>query len=259
MSEKPSNASEFEPKKEWGFSQLQTRVSDIYREHDLECQYGPSTMLAKLLGNAVTLKQVIRKTPDDFDSIDRSLTNIFIWAATFANEADMDLEKVLENKFGLGCPHCKQMPCSLAKGTPCEKPLLMEHQLPFIIPRSLEEWQSHLESMYPNNFTGNLNETLLKACNRVSDEIGELIGSSYRDIEKELKTVSFQDNMQPWESEIADAIAWSFAIANCLKRIRGTYSIEQSLRDKYDKGCPYCKSPKCVCPKAKTFIEELKR
>ncbi len=259
MLEQPRR-SETEPRKEWGFSELQQRVSAIYEKHDVECGYGPSTILAKLLGNAVTLKQVIRKTPEDFKSVDRSLTNVFIWTATFANVATMDLEQILEKKFGSGCPHCKQMPCLLAKNQKCEKPQDWKPSLPLNnTPRSLEQWQNHLESMYPNNFTGNLKEILIKASGRVTDEIGELIGSSYGDTEEELRAVSFQDDMKPWESEIADTIAWSFAIANCLKRIKGNYSMETSLREKYKEGCSYCKSPRCICPKAKTFIDELKK
>lgn len=251
---------ETETLKEWGFSELQQRVKDVYEEHDKECGYDPSTILAKLLGNATTLKQVTRKTPDDFSSIDRSLTNIFIWTATFADEANMDLGKILENKFGSGCPHCKQMPCLLAKGEECGKPLDWKPSPPSNNPpRSLDQWQNHLEVMYPNNFIGDLAEILKKASGRVADEIGELIGSSYRDIEEELRAVSFQDDMQPWESEIADVIAWSFAVASCLRQTNVNYSAEQSLKEKYKEGCPYCKSPKCICPKAKTFIEELKK
>lgn len=251
---------ETEPRKEWGFTQLQERVKDIYQEHDKECGYGAATTLAKLLGNAATLKQVIRKTPEDFKFVDRSLTNVFIWTVTFGNIADMDLEEIMDKKYGNGCPHCKQMPCLLAKGEKCEMPSDWKpnHQ-PTNSPRSLEGWQKQLEKMYPNNFVGDLNQILVKVSSRVADEISELIGSSYRDIEDELKIVSFQDGMQPWESEIADVLAWSFSVANCLKRMIGNYSVEKSLQDKYEKGCPYCKSPKCICPKAKTFIEELKK
>ncbi len=258
MIEKYLGEPEVEPRKEWGFSELQQRVRVIYEKHDLECGYGAATILAKTLGNAATLKQVIRKTPDDFNSIDRSLTNVFIWTSTFANVAKMDLQEILEGKFGSGCPHCKQMPCLLAKGEKCEKPQDWK-PLPSKNPRTLTQWQNHLEAMYPNNFKGDLGEALKKTSGRITDEIGELIVSSYRDIEEEIKTVSFQEGTNPWESEIADALAWSFALANCLKKIRATYSIENSLKEKYKEGCSYCKSPECICPKAKTFIDEAKK
>ncbi len=71
--------------------------------------------------------------------------------------------------------------------------------------------------------------------------------------------------MKPWESKITDILAWCFGMANCLDKIRNTggdyrgYSARASLDEKYKDGCPYCKRPKCICVKEKTFIEELKK
>lgn len=262
MGEKPSRT-EVEPKKEWGFSQLQQRVSDIYREHDLECGYGPSTMLAKLVGNASTLEHAV-KDPNNFFLIDRSLINVFIWTTTFANKAGISLQDVLAEKYGQGCPHCKQMPCLLTKGKEC-KPSEPFYERLIETPASLDEWQKHFAEMYGNNLKGGLNNFLRFSALKIISEIAELIGSSYRDTQKELSPVSFNDGMSPWESEIADILAWSFGLANCLDKIRCKgedyrgYSLGASLEKKYKNGCPYCKSPKCTCVKEKTFIEELKR
>jgi len=101
----------------------------------------------------------------------------------------------------------------------------------------------------------------LRFCsNKVLEEAGELIGSAYADIEKELKGVSFDSILtSSFKSEMADLIAWAMASANCLAVKNGQYSIEKSLKEKYKDGCPYCKSPTCVCSKAKTFIEELRK
>lgn len=254
---------EIEPRKEWGFSELQQRVKDIYEQHDVECGYGPDTMLAKLVGNASTLEHAVRD-PNSFLFIDRSLTNVFIWTATFANKAELNLQDILVEKFGRGCPHCKQMPCLLTKGKEC-KPTEPFYERLFEVPISLDQWQKHFAEMYSNNFEGNLNNFLKFSSDKIITEIGELIGSSYRDIQQELQSVSFNDDMKPWESEIADILAWSFAMVNCLDKMRSQggdckgYSLEVSLEKKYKNSCPYCKSPKCVCTKAETFIDELKK
>lgn len=253
---------EIEPAREWGFAQLQQRVTDIYREHDIECGYGPDTMLAKLVGNASTLEHVV-KDPSNFLLIDRCLTNVFIWTATFANKAGLDLQDILAEKFGQGCPHCKQMPCLLTKGKECKTSEPFYDRL-IETPISLNEWQKHFAEMYSNNFEGNLNNFLRFSASKIITEIGELIGSSYRDIQQELKSVSFNDDMKPWESEIADILAWCFAMANCLDKMRNQggdyrgYSLEVSLEEKYKNGYSYCNSPKCICVKEKIFIDNLR-
>lgn len=253
---------ETESSKEWGFSELQQRVRNIYQEHDIECGYGPDTMLAKLLGNSVTLKQVIRKTPQDFDSINRSITNVFIWAATVANASGVNMQEVMEKQFGHGCPHCGQMPCLLTQGGKCEKPTTenKSEKKDFQPPSSLNEWQKHFRTLYSNNFDlNNIQSSLRNASIRLTEETGELVASAYEDIEREIKLVSFQTDILPFEAEMADLLAWAMAVANSLDIELDGFSLEKSLKEKYESGCPYCKSPKCICPKAKTFMEELKK
>jgi len=114
---------EIEPQEKWGFGELQKRVREIYQEHDAQCDYGPDTILAKLMGNVVTLTHALRKTPNDFETINRSLANVFIWTSTLANVSNINIAQIMEEKFGEGCPHCKQMPCFLAQGKNA-KPLL---------------------------------------------------------------------------------------------------------------------------------------
>ncbi|MBF8250199.1 MAG: hypothetical protein HW400_800 [Candidatus Levybacteria bacterium] len=262
MVENGSKTPEFEPGKEWGFSELQLRVKNIYEQHDLECGYGPDTTLIKLSVSALALQKLLKKAdnPDAFPSINRNLTNVFIWTATFANIADLDLQSIMEKKFGQGCPHCKQMPCLLAKGEKCIAPLLSTENKDMIVPPSnLEEWQKHLAKMYSNNLQGDIAKALTITSSKLIEESIELSGSSYADLLRELNEGSFQNEMLPWESEIADVLAWAFAISNCLDVKNGSYSAEKSLKEKYKDSCPYCKSPKCICKKEKTFIEELKK
>lgn len=254
------DGTEVEPRERWGFSELQKRVANIYQEHDEECGYGPDTMLVKLSGNALALQKLLKRTPDNFASIDRNLTNVFIWTATFANAGKLDLQSIMEKKFGQGCPHCKQMPCLLSEGENCIPPQLPGPEKDKITPLSnLEEWQDHLKKMYSNNFQGDIAKALVFTSSKLIEESLELSGSSYSDILRELKEGSFQDEMLPWESEIADVLAWAFAISNFLDVKNGNYAAEKSIQAKYKEGCPYCKSPKCICAKAETFIAGLKK
>ena len=40
--------------------------------------------------------------------------DVLAWLATLANNAGVDLEAALQDKYGMGCPGCGQTPCSCA-------------------------------------------------------------------------------------------------------------------------------------------------
>ena len=40
--------------------------------------------------------------------------DVLAWLATLANGAGVDLNDAFQNKYGAGCPGCKQVPCTCA-------------------------------------------------------------------------------------------------------------------------------------------------
>lgn len=38
--------------------------------------------------------------------------DVLAWLATLANSAGIDLEAVVQRKYGSGCPGCRQVPCA---------------------------------------------------------------------------------------------------------------------------------------------------
>ena len=38
--------------------------------------------------------------------------DVLAWLATLANIAGIDLEQAVQNKYGTGCPDCRQIPCA---------------------------------------------------------------------------------------------------------------------------------------------------
>lgn len=256
---------ELEPPGEtWGFYELQTKVRDIYETHDKECGYGPDTMLIKLLGNAEVLKRIALKKPNDIKALDQALTNVFIWTATVANKAKTPIQTMLLEKYGNGCQRCRQIPCVMTHGQECQDSPNFLGTKPAKTPESLEEWQTHFAAIYPNNFLQGDMEALRFTTERVLDEVVELASSTYQDIEKELSLYSrhrnHEDKAFPWKGEIADILAWGFAIAEVLKHLTDNeYSLESSLSEKYLNGCHYCQQPQCICPREVTVIEELSK
>ena len=248
----------------WRFYELQTTTRDIYEAHDQECGYGPDTMLVKLLGNAEFLKKVARKNPENTDALDRALTNVFIWTATVANRAQTRLDYVLMEKYGDGCQRCKQIPCLIAQDKDCVDAENFLPTNPPPIPQSINEWQKHLASIYPNNFANGPLQALKFASERLQEEVSELISSTHRDVERELSPYSrYQNNEErtfPWKGEISDVLAWGLGVAEAIRRLTGEeYSLEDSLKEKYNDGCPYCHTAQCHCPREVTIIEELSR
>ncbi len=246
---------------EWGFIEFQGRIGQIYQEHDAACGYGPDTMFAKLIGNTVTLSKAVRKGAG-LPTIDRALTNVFVWTATLANEAHLPLFDVLLEKFLLGCPRCHKSPCNLAHDVPCI-PTDEPFDGQFSLDPSLNGWQEHFAQLYPNNFKGAPQDALKQCSSRLFEEAGELLSSTHADIERDQTALSHHDLANdkrfPWRGEFADTLAWSFAVAEALKRLKGDYKIGTSLKEKYFFGCPYCKQSPCRCLREVTVIEELSK
>lgn len=114
-----------------------------YKEHDKVNEYGPDTMFAKLIGNAVTLSKAARKEPLDIPALDRALTNVVVWTTSIANTAYLPLLDVMAEKYLLGCPRYHNMPCNLAHDIPCERSdTLPKGGLTFR--STLDGWQEHM-------------------------------------------------------------------------------------------------------------------
>jgi NTP pyrophosphatase (non-canonical NTP hydrolase) len=45
--------------------------------------------------------------------------DVLAWLATLANNVGVDLDAAVQNKYGAGCPGCRQTPCTCAQA---EKP-----------------------------------------------------------------------------------------------------------------------------------------
>ncbi len=53
------------------------------------------------------------KNPD----LGAEFADVLAWLATLANIAGVDLQTVVEAKYGAGCPYCQTIPCSCPPAT----------------------------------------------------------------------------------------------------------------------------------------------
>ncbi len=247
----------------WNFETLQQRVSEIYEAHDERYKYGAPMMLARITGNVHHLKEAIKKEPDNHLLLEKSLTNVVIWTLTLANYVYLDVQDPLTEKFGSGCPRCHQIPCTLASEGVCIKnPDAPWGNAGGKKPQTIEDWQTHLTQLYPNNYWGEPQEILAKTASRLGDEVEELIASNDLSLIDDDNRMSHHDiplDQQPaWKGEFADVLAWSMAVAEALNRkTGGNFSLEKSLHENYKNGCPFCNRPHCVCPKDASIFEEI--
>ncbi len=132
------------------------------------------------------------------------------------------------------CGYCGQLPCVCAVDS---RPV---HQPGDCSPAqrrwSLSEWQVHLNDMYGE---ANRKAGVRQTINRLFEEVAEvgLILNHADGFNEPLDTVRRKIAL-----ETTDVVAWIFAAANVLE-----VDVEAAVRSVYERGCPICHSPTCVC------------
>ncbi|MEM6691257.1 MAG: MazG nucleotide pyrophosphohydrolase domain-containing protein [Planctomycetota bacterium] len=56
---------------------------------------------------------------DDRENLYEEFADVIAWLTTIANVAEVDLDRALKDKYGSGCPGCKNLACTCPDG---EKP-----------------------------------------------------------------------------------------------------------------------------------------
>ncbi len=52
------------------------------------------------------------------ESLREEFADVFAWLATLASIADIDLEEAVAERYGQGCPKCREIPCTCPRGAP---------------------------------------------------------------------------------------------------------------------------------------------
>lgn len=131
------------------------------------------------------------------------------------------------------CSYCQSFPCECHEKRPdAIIGSASEEQLIW----SLGQWQKHLNALYGERNKLKGRENIL---NRLFKEIGELLS---------LQMMIPNTNLTPAEVEkefaleLADALAWTIALANCLEM-----DIERAVLNRYGRGCWRCYQDSCIC------------
>jgi hypothetical protein len=246
----------------WGFEILQSRIEDIYSEHNRQVGYDDKDMSLKVVRHAGLLFQAGREDHPDAEVLDTALVKTFSWLTTYANETDISLQEVLEEKYGQGCPRCHNLPCRLSVGEQCvQSDIVFEREIE--TPETISGWKEHLAKIYPNNFINvSTTQALRNVTDRLLKEAVELVTSTDPEVQEPQNQFSQfhsdEDKTSPWRGEFADVLAWGLAVAQVIERVKPGYSFAKSIENQFENGCPFCQSPRCICDKKDTLNDRIR-
>lgn len=96
-----------EPDQEVSFQQFQQLIHKMYFEKD--AARGIEGTFMWLMEEVGELSAALRG--NDKKNLEEEFADVLAWLATIANVAEIDLGKVIEDKYGSGCPGCRKFVC----------------------------------------------------------------------------------------------------------------------------------------------------
>lgn len=148
---------------------------------------------------------------------------------------DLPFTEVLCQKYPVThCSYCRQAPCACPERRPAAS--LPETVEPLQLSWTLGQWQQHLGTLYGDR---NRQRGLENVLNRLSREISELLSLQMK---IPYLTLSLEDIEREFALELADALAWTVAVANIL-----SLDLEDAVLERFGSGCWNCRKIPCVC------------
>lgn len=182
------------------------------------------------------LQEAIRKDTDDQIrrvALARVVSRIFCVAEHFRT---LPLIEVMARKYPAHCSYCRATPCQCTEHRP--HPTLEatppEPQLHW----TLRMWCTHLDQLYGAR---NQRKSIENVLNRLFKEISELQSLSMR-IRNTATPLSLEAIEEEYALELADALAWTIAVANLLG-----VDLEGAVLDRFGNGCWNCHRDPCMC------------
>jgi NTP pyrophosphatase (non-canonical NTP hydrolase) len=99
----------------WTLARLQQVIAETYGAKDAE--RGVEGTFMWLMEETGELAAALRGGSKEQQA--EEFADVLAWLATIANVAGIDLDAVVQAKYGAGCPGCGRSPCTCAKA---EKP-----------------------------------------------------------------------------------------------------------------------------------------
>lgn len=175
----------------------------------------------------------------------RVVSRIFCIAENFIN---LPFVKAMARKYPLGhCSYCQKWPCQCPERRPEVLIRSSAHNEQMLW--SLKEWCLHFDRLYGER---NRTKGIENILNRLFKEVSELLTLqmsashnlpvSQNVTEPQRIKSSLHQIVEEFAFELADALAWTIAVANLLR-----IDLEKAVLDRYGDGCWCCKKKPCDC------------
>ncbi|HHI79309.1 MAG TPA: nucleotide pyrophosphohydrolase [Planctomycetes bacterium] len=92
---------------DYGIKAFQARIEAIYLERDSKRGLQGSTLW--FLEEVGELIRALRR--GERENLEEEFADVFAWLASLASIQGVDLASVVREKYGEGCPRCKETPC----------------------------------------------------------------------------------------------------------------------------------------------------
>jgi NTP pyrophosphatase (non-canonical NTP hydrolase) len=165
----------------------------------------------------------------------RIVSRIFCIAETFSENRFVE---TMSEKYPIsGCSYCLQIPCVCTERR-------SEANLTGLIPTeqldwSLTDWCKHLKQCYgAKNKKKGIDRMIARLFKEASELLALELGVSHRTH----GPLSQEETLYEFHLEIADALAWTIAIANFLN-----VDLEAAVLKRFGEGCWHCHKNPCQC------------
>lgn len=94
-------------------AEFQAQIEAIYYEKDAARGLAGTTLwFAEEFGELI---RALRR--QDRDNLEEEFSDVLAWLVSLASISGIDLDKVAWDKYGDGCPRCKETPCACPAGS----------------------------------------------------------------------------------------------------------------------------------------------
>ena len=91
--------------------EFQKKIKDMYQSRD--SMRGRDANFLWLVEEIGELSKALRR--NDADNINEELADVIAWTMSLANILNIDVEEILNKKYGDVCFYCKSKPCRCVK------------------------------------------------------------------------------------------------------------------------------------------------
>lgn len=226
---------------------MQARLSSIYGFRR-ENQY-PALLQMQLLAALDGVRGGLTHPDREYGRrrTEAYLPRVFSWICALCSSLNVRVSDLLSLKFMDVCPYCTTNPCTCVAAmrkpdNDRNKLLLSEmraRRRPSVVPQAkmFSEYYADLEQMYGEK-DGSAIEV---ACHTLGEAAGVMSAWLRMD------TLLRHDDMVILQLEIADTIAWFFALIRVYVQENPQYQFVQEFDSLYANGCYSCKTAPCAC------------